>query len=447
MGSEWKTYSFAELLSNIVDNRGKTCPIDESGLPLIATNCVKNDTLFPVFEKVRYVNKKTYNTWFRGHPEPGDMIFVCKGSPGNVCWTPEPVDFCIAQDMVAIRANESIVEPKFLFALLRSNITQNKILNMHVGTLIPHFKKGDFKNLYLDIPKDKCFQKVIGDIYFNFCMKIELNRKMNETLEAMAQALFKSWFVDFDPVIDNALAAGNPIPEALKARAEARMALGDQRKPLPEDIRQQFPSRFTFSEEMGWIPEGWDITSFGKVSRCFDKKRIPLSKIQREEKKPGTIPYYGATSIMDYIDDWIFDDVYLLIGEDGSVIKEDDTPFIQYIWGKTWVNNHAHVLQGDAGVSTEHLMLFMACQNMSAYVTGAVQLKINQGNMNIIPFLKASVEVNDTFAGIVAPLFEKVRHHSEEIITLQKTRDVLLPKLLSGQLRIPDAEKLLQEAV
>ena len=98
MGYEFTKYSFTELLSNIVDNRGKTCPVDKAGLPLIATNCVKNDALFPTFKKVRYVNQETYDTWFRGHPEPGDMIFVCKGSPGDVCWTPDPVNFCIAQD-------------------------------------------------------------------------------------------------------------------------------------------------------------------------------------------------------------------------------------------------------------------------------------------------------------------------------------------------------------
>ena len=118
MVSDYTTYSFADLLSNIVDNRGKTCPVEETGLPLIATNCVKNDTLFPAFEKVRYVNTETYDTWFRGHPKPDDIIFVCKGAPGNVCWTPNPVNFCIAQDMVAIRADEKIIDPKFLFALL-----------------------------------------------------------------------------------------------------------------------------------------------------------------------------------------------------------------------------------------------------------------------------------------------------------------------------------------
>ena len=85
--------------------------------------------------------------------------------------------------------------------------------------------------------------------------KIDLNRRMNETLEGMAQAFFKSWFVDFDPVIDNALAAGNPIPEPLAQRAETRrqaLAYGTANR----DSAQAFPASFRFTEELGWIPEG-----------------------------------------------------------------------------------------------------------------------------------------------------------------------------------------------
>ena len=87
---------------------------------------------------------------------------------------------------------------------------------------------------------------------------------MNETLEAMAQTLFKSWFVDFDPVIDNALAAGNTIPDELKEKAAIRQGLDDKRKSLPKDIRRLFPSEFAYTEEMGWIPEGWEVGLFGE---------------------------------------------------------------------------------------------------------------------------------------------------------------------------------------
>lgn len=174
------------------------------------------------------------------------------------------------------------------------------------------------------------------------------------------------------------------------------------------------------------------MTTFGNVSQCFDKKRIPLSKRQREQRA-GSIPYYGATSVMDYVDEAIFDDIYLLIGEDGSVLKEDGSPFIQYIWGKAWVNNHAHVLQGKGSVSTEQLMLFMASTNITAYVTGAVQMKLNQANMNSIPFVKATDRVNELFFDLIKDLYAKIRSNTDENRFLVKIRDELLPKLLSGK--------------
>lgn len=210
---------FLDLLENIVDNRGKTCPISDSGIPLIATNCVLNSSLYPVFEKVRFVNEETYLTWFRGHPKPGDMLFVTKGTPGRVCWVPNPVNFCIAQDMVSIRAKKELVYPKYLFALLRTTRTQKMIENLHVGTLIPHFKKGDFDQLILPVPVDYEVQKRIGDLYFTFSEKIELNRQTNASLEAIAQAIFKEWFVDFNypgatgEMIDSEL---GPIPKGWK---------------------------------------------------------------------------------------------------------------------------------------------------------------------------------------------------------------------------------------
>lgn len=98
-----------EILSFIVDNRGKTVPTTENGHILIATNCIKNENLYPSHEKIRYLSEETYQNWFRAHPKPGDILFVCKGTPGRVCMVPDPIDFCIAQDMVALRANEAIV--------------------------------------------------------------------------------------------------------------------------------------------------------------------------------------------------------------------------------------------------------------------------------------------------------------------------------------------------
>src|SRR5262249_16207912 len=156
------------------------------------------------------------------------ILLTTKGSQnGAVCLVPDPVDFAIAQDMVALRADEEVIDPLFLFAVLRSPSVQARIKNLDVSGVIPHFKKTDFDKLHLPYP-DRDIKKEIGRFYFELSAKIELNRQMNATLEAMAQALFKSWFVDFDPV---------------KAKAEGRAPEG-----IDADTAALFPSEFQDSE-------------------------------------------------------------------------------------------------------------------------------------------------------------------------------------------------------
>lgn len=186
-----------ELLSFIVDNRGKTVPTAPSGHKLIATNCVTNNTLFPVYEKIRYLSEETYQTWFRAHPIPGDILFVNKGTPGRVCLVPDPVDFCIAQDMIALRADESKIYPKYLFAVLRSREIQQQIYNTNVGDVIPHFKKQFLNQLLIPIP-ERSIQESIGDLYYVLSLKAERNKKINDNLYEMVNAYYTSLFKDVE---------------------------------------------------------------------------------------------------------------------------------------------------------------------------------------------------------------------------------------------------------
>ena len=184
-----------ELLSFIVDNRGKTVPTADDGWKLIATNCVTNNTLFPVYEKVRYLTQETYETWFRAHPMPGDILFVNKGTPGRVCLVPDPVDFCIAQDMIALRADDGKIYNKYLFAVLRSREIQQQIYNTNVGDVIPHFKKQFMDQLLIPVP-DRRIQEIIGNLYYELSYKTELNKKINKNLEQQAQAIYQQMFIE-----------------------------------------------------------------------------------------------------------------------------------------------------------------------------------------------------------------------------------------------------------
>ncbi|AGH38467.1 hypothetical protein F542_10150 [Bibersteinia trehalosi USDA-ARS-USMARC-188] len=344
--------------------------------------------------------------------------------------------------LARIRLDKEKAYPQFMYYVFKSKHFTDYIDGISRGTSVQlNMKIGDLEKYEFHLPSLEN-QKKIAYILGKYDDKIHLNTQTNQTLEAIAQAIFKSWFVNFDPVRAKAAALSEGKSEHEANLAAMSVICGKDTSELNDteykalwQIAEAFPSELVENEQFGEVPKGWEITTFGEVSECFDRKRIPLSKKQREEKK-GTIPYYGATSIMDYVNEAIFDDIYLLVGEDGSVLREDGTPFIQYIWGKSWVNNHAHVLQGKNGISTEHLMTFIRTENISAYVTGAVQMKLNQANMNRIPFLKANNKINIIFDCFLKSIYLKFRNNIEENQILAQTRDLLLPKLLSGEIHL-----------
>ena len=267
-------------------------------------------------------------------------------------------------------------------------------------------------------------QRAIAHILGTLDDKIELNRRMNETLEEMARALFKSWFVDFDPV---------------RAKMDGRWRPGQSLPGLPAEHYELFPDRLVDSE-LGEIPEGWEVGTLGDVIEVYDSRRVPLNSRQRASRQ-GPYPYYGAAGVMDYVDDFLFDGVYVLTGEDGTVIDTDGHPVVQYIWGQFWVNNHAHVLKGKGGISDEHLYLLLQQADIQAFVTGAVQPKLNQKYLRAIPAVLPDESVCYLFSDLLQPIFATVRSRTEEFRDLAQHRDAMLPKLVSGEVRACEAPK------
>jgi len=409
----FKQVPFRALLKQIVDNRGKTCPTAENGIPLIATNCIKNKGLYPIFEKIRYISQETFDTWFRGHPEPGDMVFVVKGSPGQICWVPDPVGFCIAQDMVAIRADEKLVYPKYLFALLRSNYAQNQIQNMHVGTLIPHFKKGDFDKLLLPIPNDYDFQRFAGDSYFRLCEKIELNRKMNRTLEAMAQAIFKSWFVDFEPFRDGGMV----------------------------------------DSELGPIPKGWEVMALDEVAEFLngaacqkypataDEDSLPVIKIRELSQGVTQQTDRAAAAIPAK---WIVEDGDVLFSWSGSLMVK--------IWtgGKGALNQHLFKVTSKQFPkwfyylwTKYHLERFQGIAADKATTMGHIKRK----NLSDAKVAVPPSEIIKGLGNTLSPLIQHKQTNDIQSRTLAELRDALLPKLISGEVRVPESASLVQAMV
>lgn len=148
-----------------------------------------------------------------------------------------------------------------------------------------------------------------------------------------------------------------------------------------------------------YCPDGVEYKLLGNVLINFDSKRKPVTKKDRRE---GIFPYYGANGIQDYVDDYIFDGTYLLIGEDGSVIKEDKTPVINWASGKIWVNNHAHVLQcSSEDALLRYVYFYLQTVDITKYITGGTQPKLNQKNLNKIPIAVPALQVQERIVEIL----------------------------------------------
>ena len=233
-------------------------------------------------------------------------------------------------------------------------------------------------------------QEKIAQILGSLDDKIELNNRINENLLQQAQALYKDRFVDMQP----------------------------------------------FDGEM---PADWHLGTVSEIIELHDSKRIPLSSRERANLAK-VYPYYGATSVMDYVDRYLFDGIYLLLGEDGTVVDSKGFPILQYVEGKFWVNNHAHIITGKNGFTVETLYLLFSLTNVQSIVTGAVQPKISQANLNKVPVIIPSKAELSAFDSIAQPIFAQIRNLRAENDRLAAIRDTLLPRLMSGELDVSDID-------
>lgn len=229
-------------------------------------------------------------------------------------------------EYIVFRAKEG-TDPDYLYYLICSPLVRVPAIKSMVGSSGRQRVQTDVvANLQIAVPNYE-EQVKIGGLLKTLDDKIQLNTEINKNLFEQAQALYKDRYIDLSPTD-------------------------------------------------GKIPAGWHIGTVSEIIELHDSKRIPLSSRERE-KLNKIYPYYGATSVMDYVDRYLFDGIYLLLGEDGTVVDDNGFPVLQYVDGKFWVNNHAHVITGKCGFTVELLYLLFSLTNVKFIVTGAVQPKIS----------------------------------------------------------------------
>jgi type I restriction enzyme S subunit len=395
--------------------------------------------------------------------QEGDLLLNITGDGitfARSCIVPKEVlPACVNQHVSIIRVNRELADPGYVLSFLTHIDVKPYIESFNAGGSRRAITKGHIESFRLPIPPLET-QKAIAHILGTLDDKIELNRQMNATLESMAQALFKSWFVDFDPVIDNALAAGNPIPEPFQARAKSRKAQGDKRRPLPKAIQQQFPSSFVFTEEMGWIPEGWEVSTVG--DQIASSGGGTPSTQELSYWKDGTHAFCTPKD-MSNLDSFILLDTERHLTNAGmNKISSGQLPAGAVLMSSRAPIGYLAISAVPVSVNQGVIALLPNDRYGAFYIlcwtrfnmgqvtdraNGSTFMEISKKNFRQIPFLVPAPRLLECFNGQALAVYSKALLVSYCVRDLVRLRDTILPKLLSGQLRIPDAEKLMADAL
>ncbi len=330
----------------------------------------------------------------------GESVLVgCIGSDmGNVAYS--NITCATNQQINAITQFKNGIDPLYVYYLLST--MKSYFQKIAGSTTTPILPKSIFEEIEIHLP-DMKKQKDVVSILYALDRKIELNKQINDNLEAMAKQLYDYWFVQFD----------FPNEEGKPYKSSGGAMVWN------EKLKRE-------------IPQEWSNCKLKEFINLFDSKRVPLSSKDRGERQ-GVYPYYGATGIMDYVNDYIFDGDYILLAEDGSTSDAKGLPIVQYIWGKNWVNNHAHIILP----KNERYMMFTYQMLRSIPAkqieTGSIQKKISQENLCGYKMALPNSDLLEKYENVVSPLWEKRKRCIEEINTLTKQRDELLPLLMNGQ--------------
>ncbi|EFK3338511.1 TPA: restriction endonuclease subunit S [Escherichia coli] len=344
---------------------------------------------------------------------------------------------------------KSELEPEYVGYYLRSPLFRQNMLAFSTMSTRASLNNEMISRLEISYP-DRNIQKKIANILLSLDKKTAILKTINQTLEEMSQTLFKSWFVDFDPVIDNALDAGNPIPEALQSRAELRQKVRNSTdfKPLPAEIRSLFPSEFE-ETELGWVPKGWQIKSLDHIAnfqnglalqkfrpKNMEDDYLPVLKIADLRAGQITNDERARTDISDSCK------VY-----DGDMIFSWSGTLMIDIWtgGNAALNQHLYKVTSKKYPQSfyfmwtiQHLSRFQHIAEAKAVTMGHIKKGDLSNSFCLIPTSSLITKYDNIVGGYLAKI------KNQRLLNNQMTalRDTLLPKLISGELSLDDIPDL-----
>jgi type I restriction enzyme S subunit len=429
MAGEWPTLSLREAQVKLIDCDHRTPPASDAGYPYVAIPQLRNGRID--LSEARRISREHFVDWTRkAMPAANDVVLSRRCNPGETAFVPPELEFALGQNLVLLRADGVKVYPPFLRWLVQGPEWWKQIGKfLNVGAVFDSLRCADVPNFELRIPPMP-EQRAIAHILGTLDDKIELNRRMNETLEAMAWAFFKSWFVDFDPV---------------RAKAEGRDP------GLPKPLADFFPDSFEDSE-LGEIPKGWEIGTLGDIADH------PRRGVRPNDIEP-TIPYIALEHMPRRciaLSDWG--------AADGLESNKFKFKKGEILFGKLRPYFHkVGVAPVDGVCSTDIVVVTPRKEEWFGFVLGHISSdtfveytnagssgtrmpRTSWSEMARYRVVVPPESVNKALTLQIRPVVDHIIASIHESRTLAALRDALLPKLISGELRLKATNNQLQSA-
>ncbi len=391
----------------------------ESGVPVIRGSNMQHSGRW-IGGNYAYISQEKYLCDLKSNTaRPGDIIVTQRGTLGQVSIVPEESEhsnFVVSQSQMAVRVDEREANRDFVYYFLTSPIFDDYVENATIQTGVPHINLGILREVQVNWP-DLPTQCAIAKTLASLDSKIELNRQMNETLEEMAQALFRDWFVDFGPTRRQMEGATDPV--AIMGGA------------FPAEKATILASLFPAALGAIDLPEGWIKKEVGEFGRLRGGKQLPKTEFVEN----GAFPVFGGAGHMGNADKFNADGFVITVGRVGAYCGN----FVAHR-GKAWVNNNASFFDLPHSMQAEWFYLSLQALDLEPIKKGAAQPFVSNGDINALELVDPGSQVREAANDVLALLLTKAEANSKEARTLAHLRDLLLPKLMTGEIRLGAAE-------
>lgn len=392
---DWWYEELNKLVDKITDGTHKTPTYTESGIPFLRVTDIQKSEID--WSNVKYISQQEHLELIkRCNPEIGDILYSKNGTigiPKIIDWDNEFSIF-VSLCLIKMKKQNSYISNKYLEQFLKSDSCMRQIrLRAKQGT-VTNLHLEEIRELIIPIPTIKEQEKIA------------------------------SILSTVDEQIDNVDALIEKNKELKKGLMQTLLTKGIGHTKFKKT-------------EIGEIPEEWEVKKLECVFEILDSMRKPIKASDRE-KIEGDIPYYGASGVIDWINDYIFDEELILLGEDGENLNSRNSDLAFKISGKTWVNNHAHVFRviNKKECNIDFMVYYLEAKDYSIYIAGSAQPKITQAQCRkfLLPLPKK--EEQDKIASILSEVDEKIAKYENKKQMLEELKKGLMQQLLTGKIRV-----------